>query len=107
MTVLPCAPVARGRSSMPCLRAPRGLEPMSVSLSLQPLAEARVHGLAHQAHGLEVAEHVPSEEPLRQRRLARADGEMDLVRPDELLGDLVARVAAADDQRRARREVGR
>ena len=48
--------------------------------------------------GLEIAEQVAAEQPLRQRRLPRADGEVHLVRRRELLGDLVAGVAAAHHQ---------
>ena len=48
----------------------------------------------------EPPEEVAAEQPLRQWRLARADGEVDAVRGGELLGDLEAGVAAADDENR-------
>ena len=43
-------------------------------------------------------EQVAPEQPLRQRGLARADGEVHLVRRGQLLGDLVAGVAPADHE---------
>ena len=76
-------------------------------LVLQALREARIHGLVHQARGLQVAEQVPAEDALRQRHLTGADGQVDLPRVRELLADLVAGVAAAHHQHRARREVVR
>ena len=51
-------------------------------------------------------EEVAAEKSLRQRRLATADCEMDVVCARELARDLVARVPAADDQHRPLRDVG-
>ena len=56
--------------------------------------------MRHQAQALQVAEEVAAEDALRQRRLAGADGQVHLARAHQLLGDLVAGVAAADDDHR-------
>ena len=56
---------------------------------------------------VELPEEVTPEHALRQRRLARADREQDLVRGRQLLRDLKAGVAAADDEDAAVRYVVR
>jgi hypothetical protein len=77
--------------------APRARTDQCLAL-MQAAAHAGVADLAHQAGGDEEGEEVATEQPLRQRRLTAADGEVDLVSGHQLLGDLVAGVAAADDQ---------
>src|SRR3954447_13773248 len=62
-------------------------------LVLQAPREARIHGLVHQARGVQVAEEVSAEDALRQRHLTGADGQVDLPGLRELLADLVAGVA--------------
>jgi hypothetical protein len=92
---LDAVPPSRGARSRPdqCL-------PMS-----QPLTDSRLDGLAHQTGGFEVAEQVAAKDALRQRRLARADRKMHLVRAAELLGDLKAGVAATDHEHRPARNI--
>ena len=58
--------------------------------------------LADQARRLQVPEQIAAENSLGQRRLARPDRQMDLVTARKLLGDLKTRVAATDDEHRAR-----
>ena len=79
----------------------RGLEPMSVSRSRARRPEPRVDALVEQAQPRQPREQVASEQPLRQRGLPRADGKVHGVRRRQLLGDLKAGVAAADDEDRA------
>ena len=104
---VPSAAAARGRSVTPRRRARRGLEPMSVSpvRIRRPSRESAV--LRERAERVEVAEDVAAEEALGQRLLARADRQVHLVRRRELLGDLEAGVAAADDEHRAGRDLRR
>ena len=68
---------------------------------LYPPPEARVRRLAQRAHRIEPAEDVAAEQALWQRLLARAQRQVNLVRRAELLGDLVAGIAAADDEHAA------
>src|SRR3954454_5697200 len=100
LTVASCAPVTRGRRRMPCLRARRGLEPISVSRSLRRCASRESTVLA-MAQSLEVVEHVAAQGALGQRGLAGANGQVDLVNANQLFGDLIARVAPADDDHRS------
>ena len=73
---------------------------------LQALPDARAHGDVHQAGRGEEAEQVAAEDPLGQRRLARADGQVHVARAGELFGDLKAGVAAADHQHPSGGQVG-
>ena len=52
----------------------------------------------HEAGGLQEAEQIAAEDPLRQRHLARPDGEVHLAGGGELLGNLEAGVAAANHE---------
>ena len=90
----------RGRQpDAPASRRPRARADERLPV-LQAAAEPRGHRRPHQPSGVEVVEEVAAEEPLRQRGLARADRQVHLpAGVGELLGDLVAGVAAADDQR--------
>ena len=56
---------------MPCLRARARAGADERLAVLQPLTDARGHGLAHQAGRFEIAEQVPAEDALGKRRLAR------------------------------------
>ena len=105
---VPDASTARPRSSMPCRRrrGARAGADQRVAV-LQPLTQPRLDRHAHEAAGFEIAEQVAAEQPLRQRGLPRADGEMHLVGRRELFGDLVAGVAAAHHQHGPAGNVGR
>ena len=74
---------------------------------LQSPSEPRVGRDPHHAERLEEAEDVDARESLREPRLARADGEVDVARGGELLGDLEAGVAATDDEHAPVRHAGR
>ncbi|HWT24205.1 MAG TPA: hypothetical protein VN213_11935 [Solirubrobacteraceae bacterium] len=75
--------------------------------ALHAAADARAGADAHEPGGLEEPEQVAPEDPLRRRRLPRPDREAQLARAGELVGDLEARVAAADDEPAPGREVAR
>ena len=76
----PLASMARGWIVMPALRALRGLEPISVSRCFmrRPRRESTVTCM--QAGRGEEAEQVAAEDPLGQRRLARAQRQVHVVR---------------------------
>ena len=61
-------------------------------------AEPRVDGLREQPELRQPPEEVAAEQALRQRRLARADREVNLAAAGQLLRDLEAGVAAAHDE---------
>ena len=88
------------------LELPR-LRPDQRVAALRPAPDPAVDRLPDQARLRQPPEQVAAEDPLRQRRLTRADREVDLVRRRELLRDLVARVPAADHGDRSRRDVAR
>jgi len=71
---------------------------------LHALADAGRDRGVHEAGGFEEAEQVAAEDPLWQRRLARADGEVHFAGAGELLGDLKAGVAAAHHEHPAVRQ---
>src|SRR5919109_3192319 len=72
---------------------------------LEPASDPGVDRFLDQARLRQPPEEVASEEPLRQRLLPRADGEVNLVGRGELLRDLVAGVTSADDDNPALRHV--
>ena len=98
LTVDPAAATARPWSSTPCRRARRGVEPIRVSSRSASAGRCATPSSCGGAPAVEVPEQVAPEDPLRQRRLARADRQVHLARSGQLLRDLEARVAAADDE---------
>src|SRR5204862_800796 len=71
------------------------------------LTDPRIDRLVDHAGLGEEEEQVTPEQPLRQRGLTRADGDVGLPARREFVGDLVAGVAAADHQRRGARQIRR
>ena len=74
---------------------------------LQATADPRLDRLVEHAHLRQPPEEVAAEQPLRQRRLSRPDRQVDGMRPRQLLRDLVAGVASADDHDRSRGNLAR
>ena len=108
LTVAPSAAVVRPWIWMPRRRAARGVEPIRLSRSFirRPMRESTVLPISPVA--TRKVKMSRPKEALGQRRLAGADGEVDLVGAGELLGDLEAGVAAADHEHGTGRDrVGR
>ena len=106
-TVAWLAATARGCSVTPAAAgAARAAADEDVSVA-QTAAERRPGGHAHHAAVVQDVEDVAAEQVLREWRLARADGEMDVVGRRQLLRELEAGVAATDHEDASFRQVVR
>ena len=105
-------PVARASGVCRCGRAARRDRQFRLKRGAEGRRPAAVLAVAVEVGAvdddvllLEAVGDTATEDPLRERRLARPDRQVDLVRGRELLGELEAGVAAADDQDRSPSDV--